>query len=66
MKCVCGYEYREGMIGASPYGEVWGPVLGDEDFIFCSSMHVEMLGQNIDVWACPKCGTIKLDVSGVC
>jgi hypothetical protein len=67
MKCVCGYEYREGIIGAYPE-EVWGLVMGDEEFLLLSYVRPlagEHGGELFNVYACPKCGTIKLDVSEV-
>jgi hypothetical protein len=68
MKCVCGYEYREGYIpeiNKDGDSKRWGIVMGNEDFLFLSYVQPvcgEHGGETYKVWACPKCGTIKIEV----
>ena len=49
--CVCGYEYCE------PITEKGSEGIGDEEFIL-----VEKREDEVPVIACPKCGTLKLDI----
>jgi len=62
MKCICGYEHENG-IGED--GE-WNDFLkGDEEFINIENRFQRYIkGVNeyreVYLYACPKCGTIKM------
>lgn len=64
MKCfACGYEYEIDYKGG--IGEI---TKGNEEFILMDEhFHKEYndfpYNRECSIWACPKCGTLKIDVS---
>ena len=60
MKCVCGYEYEEVRY---QHDEDNIRVKGDEDFIRIKvNFESERLDYRKDIFVCPKCGTLKIDI----
>lgn len=67
MKCVCGYEHlrewqlEEGQTtGDKEFITLQHPVIRIEDECF-DGWHGSPL-KDVDIYACPKCGTLKIEV----
>lgn len=62
MKCLCGYEKIE------KWNSEDGEEVGDEKFILVNFGLYPQVRRDyfedykIEVYACPKCGTLKIDV----
>lgn len=63
MKCVCGYEHEEA------YRTNDGVEIGDEKFIYVDFGRYPTIqnkhnyrDESVDIYACPKCGTLKIDI----
>jgi len=56
MKCVCGYE-----------GEDFNKFekLEKRELIITAPLPVFGRGKGVDVYACPKCGTLKIEVEAI-
>lgn len=63
MKCICGYENKDGFVN----GEWVKNIIGDEEFIKIEgSTFKKSIGifetKEIYLYACPKCGTVKIKI----
>jgi hypothetical protein len=77
MKCICGYEHKqefvkhdEDMIKKTGREVHWETTVGDEEFITIEGTFLIRKEQSygpdkvdeVCLWACPKCGTLKIDI----
>lgn len=64
MKCVCGYEYSEGLDDNAN----WGVLAGDKKFLVIKGAFLLQPTAswedeyNVPLFACPKCGTVKINI----
>ncbi len=64
MKCVCGYnteEVRE-PYGMDGEGKEWVTPVGNEPFIEVSTVSSDYIQHEYIIYACPKCGTLKIEI----
>lgn len=67
IKCVCGYVCEMGVV-PNKDGTTWGFVQGDAEFVVLHGhgLHVVLNPfddtiRKLEVFACPKCGTLKVN-----
>lgn len=68
MKCAtCNYEYKDEYVNENG-ARFYKPIIGDNEFIQINgNFTIKIEGdwynaiQEIDLYACPKCGTVRIE-----